>query len=100
MTTLVTGALTATGSSATVFPRSDLIATAFNLSLWGSFSATVQIQRSFDNGATWLPRTSNGTVIAYTAPCSEIVAEPESGVAYRVTVTAFSSGTVNYRISQ
>jgi hypothetical protein len=94
----VTGAFGATGSSATFAP---LGGRKFNASIWGTFVGTVQLQRSFDSGTTWLPLTSNGTQLeTFTAPASEQWQEDESGVLYRLICTAYTSGTVNYRISQ
>ncbi|MEY3774316.1 MAG: hypothetical protein RLZZ129_1096, partial [Verrucomicrobiota bacterium] len=48
------GTFTGTGRSAAFIPKQG---SAFNVSVWGTFSATVQMQRSFDNGTTWLPLT-------------------------------------------
>jgi hypothetical protein len=101
MSNLIVGTLSAVGASAAVFPRADLCFREFNISLWGTFSATIAVQRSFDGGVTWLPLTLAGVATAqYTAPCSEMIGNPEMGVAYRVACTSFSSGTINYRISQ
>src|SRR5579864_8683881 len=95
---VVTGNFTATGQSAAFVPA---VGRGFNLSLWGTFSATVQLQRSFDNGITLLPLTANGaTVESFTAPCSEQWQDDEVGVQYFLVCTAFTSGTINYRISQ
>jgi hypothetical protein len=95
--TLTSGTFTGTGQSAAVGVQPG----AFNVSQWGTFAATVQLERSFDNGVTWLPITANGTQLElFTAPVSEIWVEPEAGVLYRLNDTAYTSGTVNYRISQ
>ena len=94
---------TATGQSASFLADGigDLVDRAFNISLWGTFVATVQLERSFDNGTTWLPLTANGSqVYRFSAPCSEPCDETEAGVLYRLNCTSFTSGTVNYRISQ
>lgn len=72
----------------------------FNVSVWGTFSATYQMERSFD-GVTWLPITAAGTQLyQWTIPASEAASDGEWGVKYRVNVTAYSSGTLNVRISQ
>ena len=65
----------------------------FNVSIWGTFVATVTVQRSFDQGATWLD------VASYTAPIEDIGFEPEAAM-YRIGVKTggFTSGTVNVRI--
>lgn len=72
----------------------------FNVSVWGTFSGTVLLTRSFDGGTTWLPRTDtpsgNGS---FTAPASFAISEPEKGVLYQLDCSAFVSGTVNYRMS-
>lgn len=72
----------------------------FNLSLWGTFSATITIQRSFDSGLTFLTCSTDaiGTAVAYTAPLSVVINESEAGVQYRIGCT-YTSGTVNYRMS-
>lgn len=90
-----TGTFTATGQSADATFKGE-----FNVSLWGTFVATVQLERSFDAGSTWLPVTALGTGITFTAPATEVFSEPEAGVRYRLNCTAYTSGTVNYRISQ
>lgn len=101
MTTLVTGALSGIGASALVTPRADLTVSGFNVSGWGTFVGTVQLQRSFDSGVTWLPQTLLGAATnSWTAPFSEKITETESGVLYRLACTAYTSGTINYRISQ
>lgn len=99
---VITGSFTATGQSASFAPFSQPVPPRdFNVSLWGTFSATVQLERSLDNGSTWLPITAAGTQLyVWTTPASEVVEEPEASVIYRLNCTAFTSGTVNYRISQ
>ena len=95
--TPVTGTFAATGQSASVAP---VTGRAFNVSLWGTFSATIRLERSFD-GSNWLPLTANGTVLeSFTGACSDQWQEDEVGVQYRLNCTAYTSGTVNYRISQ
>jgi len=99
----VTGAFTATGPSERFAPDSRPGAPRrFNLSLWGTFSGSVRVERSFDGGATWLEcsRDGAGTPAAYAAPISVVMEEPEAGVLYRLNCTTRSSGTVNYRLSQ
>lgn len=92
------GTFTGTGRSASFTPRQGA---AFNVSLWGTFVATVQMERSFDNGVTWLPLTAAGTqMYVWTGPASEIAAEPMPGVLYSLRCTAFTSGTVNYLMGQ
>ncbi len=109
---VVSGSLTATGSSgagviggegpnaggATAATFKD----TFNAQLSGTFVATMQLQRSTDGGTTYIPLSVDnaGNANSYTAPMSLPCFEPEAGVLYRWTCTAFTSGTINYRISQ
>lgn len=72
-----------------------------NVSIWGTFSATAQLERSFDGGSTWLPvsRDIVGAAAVFTAAFSLQVRETEAGVLYRINCTAYTSGTINYRLS-
>lgn len=72
----------------------------FNASLDGTFVATLQIERSYDNGVTWNPLTAMGLAITFSVPCEEIFSEPESGVLYRWNCVAYTSGNIEARISQ
>lgn len=95
-TDLLTGSLSAAGASASI-----ALYGRFNLTLSGTFSATVQLQRSFDGGTTWVERTidTTGAAASFTAPVSLSLFEPERGVIYQLDVTAYTSGTVNFRLS-
>ncbi len=94
----VTGTFAATGQSAAFVP---LAGRAANVSAWGTFVASLQLKRSFDGGTTLLPITAAGTTLyAWTAPASESFEETESGVEYFLVCTNYTSGTINYRISQ
>lgn len=74
----------------------------FNLSIYGTFSATVTLQRSFDAGTTW------HDVNSWTAPFEGVDTEPalrDYGVTpvvaqYRVGVKTggYTSGTANVRL--
>jgi hypothetical protein len=67
----------------------------FNISVWGTFVATVTVQRSFDDGATFRD------VASFTEATEEAGFEPE-GTLYRIGVKTgdYTSGTVNVRIGQ
>ena len=98
---VVIGSFGATGNSIALTAQPNLVRIGLNVSVWGTFVGTVALQRSFDSGVTWLPLTAAGVATAsYTAPASEQVNEPEAGVEYRFACTAYTSGTINYRISQ
>ena len=66
----------------------------FNVSVSGTFSATVTVQRSYDGGSTPLD------VKEYTAPAEEIGEHVETIVLYRIGVKTgdFTSGTVEVRL--
>lgn len=86
---LVSGSFTGSGSS-----NSVCLKDRFNLSLHGTFAATVVLQRSFDNGITWR------AVAEFSAPVELTGDEPEAYVNYRLTCTSYTSGPVHYRLSQ
>lgn len=66
----------------------------FNLSIWGIFSATITVQRSFNNGVIWLD------VQPFTIPGEYKGLEPE-GSRYRVGIKTgeYVSGTANIRMA-
>lgn len=97
-TLVVAGTLgSATAGSAIIAPTGG----ALNIAVWGTFSATLQLECSFDGGTTYLPvsRDVVGTVTTFTAPATQQVRQPEAGVLYRFNATAYSSGTASYRLS-
>jgi len=99
----VTGTFTATGQSATFQPIiRERSWGQMNVSASGTFVATVQLERSFDSGSTWFVCSADGygTAAAYTAPFSVVAEENVNGTIYRLNCTAYTSGTVAYRISQ
>ena len=89
----VTKAITAQNSFTDAINLGPSIGRNFNVSIWGTFSATVVLQRSFDQGTTWLD------IIAYSEPIEDSGLECESAQ-YRIGVKTggFTSGTVNVRI--
>jgi hypothetical protein len=94
----VSGSFTATGQSEPLLVQEKV---PFNISLWGTFDSTVRLERSFPPYDTWLPLTAAGQALyVWTTAASEMAAEPEGGVKYRLNCTNHASGTVNYRISQ
>jgi hypothetical protein len=94
---VITGTLTSvsTGNWATM-------AGNINVSVWGTFVGTVTLEKSFDGTTTAVPvsKDTSGTPASWTAPFSVYVRENEQGVNFRINCTAFTSGTINYRISQ
>ena len=104
---VVSGTFTGTGVSASFMPLGT-----FNMIIGGSggpngnWSATVRLERSFDEGTTWYvcgdPGGTNGQAVYSTAnvDVSRVAGEPERGVLYRLNCSAYTSGTINYRLSQ
>lgn len=85
--TKLTGTFTADDTSDEVY-----LFRHFNLSIQGTFAATINIQRSFDRGATW------ETTDSVTTKVSTVGFEPERGVMYRLSCSGYTSGSVEYRI--
>jgi len=83
------------------YPFPNPVQGLYNVAITGTFSATVQLERSFDGGGTWAPLSGStiGTTIQFTAPTTFVLNETERGVLYRVNCTVWASGTVNVRIS-
>jgi hypothetical protein len=72
----------------------------FDVAVWGSFSATVALNKSYDGGGTWIPATfpQTNVLVSLTAPIGIVLFEPERGVLYQLSCT-YVSGTVNWRMS-
>lgn len=68
-----------------------------------TYSGTVQLEYSMDGGSTWLVANIGGSgVLAQWSsgtPVRTVFTEPEKMVLYRMNCTAYTSGTINYRIS-
>lgn len=95
--TFVSGTFTSTGqSSAAIFWG------AFNITISGTFVADLGLQRSFDGGTTWVnvSKNTSGEPFLISIPASLTWAEIEQDVLYRLTCTAFTSGTIDYRLSR
>lgn len=97
MTQIIGGNFAAVGQSPTF--RIPQHRVGFNISVWGTFVGTVVIERSFDGGTTWLPKWPDA-VYSISSTMTFADSEPEDGVAYRLNCTAYSSGPINYRVSQ
>lgn len=94
--TLTGNAITATGADAAAsFTGAGI-----------QFNATVNIERSFDGGSTWLLANigGGGTLAQYSlGPVSLTFGEPERHVMYRLNPVAYvavAGTTINYRISE
>lgn len=101
----ITGTFVAATNGSTFMPEPNQdrrYSADYNVSVWGTFVGTVVLERSFDGGTTWIPmlRTNTATAISYTVPSTEILWEPEDSVLVRLRCSAFTSGTISYRLSQ
>ena len=95
--TPVTGSFAATGQSAAFTP---IAGRDFNIAMSGTFVATVQLEQSFD-GTNWLAiKVDDTQLCVFTSTGVRSWANSESGVQFRLNCTAYSSGTVTYRVSQ
>lgn len=65
----------------------------FNLSLTGFGTATVALERSTNGGVTW------GVIESFTAD-TEKSGFSAGSPKYRLNCTAYTSGTIKYRLSQ
>ncbi|AIY40186.1 hypothetical protein LT85_1028 [Collimonas arenae] len=94
---VLTGAL----SSAVAGAQAPLLGD-FNIAVWGTFVGTLTLENSYDAGTTWIPviNKHTGNNITWTTPGALQEDEVEAGVYYRLRMTAFTSGTANWRISQ
>lgn len=64
----------------------------YNVSISGTFVGTVALERSFDQGATWVH------VKDWETPAEKIGDEAEPGTYYRFNCTAFTSGSIISRL--
>lgn len=86
MANRTSGAFTGTGSSA------DVAFQVGHLSLWGTFVATISLQSSFDDGVTW----HDVDAASFTAVADKIVEGGAWNTRWRLNVSGFTSGTINY----
>jgi hypothetical protein len=94
----VESTFSATGNSAAFTP---IYGRNFNISIIGTFVGTIQLQRYIDATIGWVPITAAGTpLLTWTGPASEMWSESQVGVLYRLSMTAYTSGTATYSISQ
>lgn len=100
-----TGTFGATGNGSSFIPEpaQDLRhVIGFNVAVYGTFVGTVVLEKTYDGGTNWVPvlRPGGNTAVSYTAPSTEVLYEPEDSVAYRLRCSAYTSGTINYRLSK
>lgn len=91
----VTGTRTSAG---VVGPFTPLAGRPFNVTVSGGAGVSARLERSFDGGTTWFVKLRPTDITALPESFSDT--EAESGVQYRLNVTAIASGTVTLRLSQ
>lgn len=100
---LVSGTLASAVIGTAIYqPSTNVI---FNIFLYGTFSATVAVLRSPDQGVTWVPVALPTLSVAatFTTPINFECIEPDSNILWTVSTAvanggAYTSGAVNYRI--
>ena len=96
----VTGTFTATGSSDSIEFVGELHV------LISGGAGTVVIKKSWDSGSSWyaVSKNADGDDAEYTTASdvafNGMVEEHEGRVLYKLECTAFTSGTITYRMSQ
>ena len=85
----ISGSFTGTGTSS-----SESMIGNFDMSLSGFGSGSVNLERSFDGWSSWV------VVETFTADAEKVGRQVEHGVLYRFNCTAYTSGTIVYRLSR
>ena len=93
---LLIAASDASAATENTYTTAILMTGYFNLSISGTWAATVTVQRSWDAGTTWVD------VAVYTANTETVMYEPEEEVIYRVGIktSGYTSGTCKMRLSR
>ena len=87
----LSGSLTTNESSSAIDCEGD-----FNLTTHGTWTGTIDLERSRDGGTTW-ERVSGGRTSSKDDANTDFSGnEPDSGFIYRVTMTNYSTGTCTY----
>ena len=66
----------------------------------GNFTGSIGLEASYDGGVTWLPLTSAGTAVTFSARAVETLRQYEAGVLIRARCLTLSAGTIKVRLSQ
>ena len=90
------GVVSASITAQNTFSDTMYVHGGFNFSLSGTWTATVHVQRSYDDGATWVD------VDSFTGNVELVGEEPERDVMYRFGVKTgnYTNGTVVGRLSR
>lgn len=96
----------AAGCSASFYPVTDARGSSggfFNFAAMGTFTATVIVEVTFDDGVTWIAANDDaGNAFSATAGKWQRARQLENGVAYRMKCSAFTSAGAGaaFRLSQ
>ncbi len=92
------GSASASGTAGPFVPE---LGTPIRVTLTGSWTGVVELQRSIDGGATRVPLTAGGERWGrFTGNANEAVTdESEAGATYHLAI-ALQSGTLAYRVAQ
>ena len=93
----LSGSITGTGVTSAV----SIFGVANILLAFDGGAATIDLERSFDDGVTYdvASKDSTPTDATFTESINGLIEEPERDVLYRFNCTAFTSGTIRFRIS-
>lgn len=101
-TEVISGVFTTTGTSP-IWSFYGAFNVVFYETSGGSYTGSVQLERSFDGGTTWIICNIGGggqqAIYAAGTPISFVASEPEKGVLYRLNCTSLSSASISYRMS-
>jgi hypothetical protein len=84
---VLTGTITETGATDDVE-----LGIGYNVSLRDFGTATINLERSFDSGASW------GVIETFTEN-TEVAGTSHESALYRFNTTAFSSGPITFRLA-
>lgn len=88
-------------ASAMLGPYVPVVGRSVMLTLTGTWSGSVQVLRSVDNGVTKVPLTVGGATWAlFTVNCCEAVWDESEAASTLYLQATLSAGTLNYRIGQ
>ena len=88
--------ITGNATSGTFTPKGLFYASAYKAPGSTTFSATVSIEKSMNDGVTWLivPRNENNDPATYNAAFSFLIEETNVGMLYRFVVTSFAGNPI------
>lgn len=88
-------------ASTTLGPYAPVVGRSVILTLSGTWSGSVQVLRSIDNGVTKVPLTVGGATWAlFTVNCCEAIWDESEATGKLYLQVTLSSGTLNYRMAQ